>query len=348
MIPNTKPRIAITMGDPAGIGPEIITKALSTKSILQDVVPVIVGSKRALERAFQFTKQSFPFHTLTSVDELTSIHEDIGLWNDEQFLLDEIPLARVDASCGASAFAWLDRAVDWCKRGWVDAIVTAPLHKEALHLAGHHYPGHTEILAEKTGITDFSLMLIAGNFRVTHVTCHTAISNVPGLLSKQRVLDVIRLLNDALTRLDGKAPTIAVCALNPHGGEGGLFGDEEIRFIRPAVEQAQAEGILAEGPFPCDSIYPKHIGGVYDGVVAMYHDQGHIAFKLTNFHFDPQQKEWETVVGVNVTLGLPIIRTSVDHGTAFDLAGTGKASERSLLDAIDVAVKMVRGKSLNM
>lgn len=340
---TTKPRIAITMGDPAGIGPEIITKALAIHPVIEHCTPIIVGSAKAIERSNQFTGQTFPFHTISDEIDLMNFHSGIGLWNDESHLNDDIPLAKIDASCGASAFAWLDRAIDWCKRGIVDAIVTAPLHKEALHLAKHHYPGHTEILAEKTDTTDFSLMLIAGNFRVTHVTCHTAIANVPSLLSKQRILDVIRLLNDALTRLDGKSPTIAVCALNPHGGEGGLFGDEEIKYIQPAVKEAQAEGIKAEGPFPCDSIYPKHIGGVYDGVVAMYHDQGHIAFKLTNFHFDPQQKEWETVVGVNVTLGLPIIRTSVDHGTAFDLAGTGKASEQSLLDAIDVAVKLTKG-----
>ncbi len=339
---TTQPKIAITMGDPAGIGPEIIAKALSKPDVLQACSPIIVGSNRALRRAFSFTGKQFPVQTLMTEKEVGAFQDGTGLWNEERHLPDEIPLARIDASCGASAFDWLTTAIAWCKQGLVDAIVTAPLHKEALHLAGHNYPGHTEILAEQTGVTDFSLMLIADKFRVTHVTCHTALKDVPSLLSKQRILDVIRLLNEALTRLDGKAPAIAVCALNPHAGEGGLFGDEEVVHIAPAVVEAQKEGIHAEGPFPCDSIYPKHIGGVYDGVVAMYHDQGHIAFKLTHFHFDPDQKEWETVVGVNVTLGLPIIRTSVDHGTAFDLAGTGKASERSLLDAIDVAVQLTK------
>ncbi len=222
----------------------------------------------------------------------------------------------------------------------MDAIVTAPLHKEALNLAGHHYAGHTEILAEETKTKEFSLMLIAGRFRVTHVTCHVALSQVSPLLTEERITSVIQLFDQALMRMDGKQPRIAVCAFNPHSGEAGLFGDEEIHAIRPAVQQCSSEGIDVQGPLPSDSIYPQLIGGRYDGVVAMYHDQGHIPFKLSNFHYDPEKQEWSTVTGVNVTLGLPIIRTSVDHGTAFDLAGTGKASDQSLLDAIGVALRL--------
>lgn len=339
-----KPILAITMGDPAGVGPEIIAKALSRTEQVRNYIPLIIGSERALLRAFSFTGAQFDYQRLPSIDELPKDVEGVYLMSDESNLSGEIPLARVDAACGASAFTWLDTAIQLARQRKVSAIVTAPLHKEALNQAGFHYAGHTEILAEKTGVREFSLMLIAGKFRVTHVTCHVAIRNVPALLSRERIGSVIRLFDQALRRLDGKPPRIAVCALNPHGGEGGLFGDEEIRFITTAVRDCTEEGIQVYGPFPSDSIYPQLIGGRYDGVVAMYHDQGHIAFKLANFSFDSQAQEWGTVTGVNVTLGLPIIRTSVDHGTAFDLAGTGKASERSLLDAIEVAVKLTQTK----
>jgi len=336
-----KPILAVTMGDPSGIGPEIIAKAFSRKDVLDRCAPLILGSERALRRAFSFTRTSFPYIRLDSESLLPDEMENgIYLWNDESHLGEEIPLARIDAACGASAYAWLVRAIRLAQKRQVAAVVTAPLHKEALNLAGHHYAGHTEILAEETGTRNFSLMLIAGRFRVVHVTCHAALASVSQQLTPERIADVIRLFHSALLRLDGKSPRIAVCAFNPHAGEGGLFGEEEIRAIRPAVEQCAQAGIEVCGPFPSDSIFPQLVGGRFDGVVAMYHDQGHIAFKLCNFHFDPEKQEWSTVTGVNVTLGLPIIRTSVDHGTAFDLAGSGKASEQSLVDAVDVALKL--------
>ncbi|MBZ0255841.1 4-hydroxythreonine-4-phosphate dehydrogenase PdxA, partial [bacterium] len=264
------------------------------------------------------------------------------LFNDEAGLADPLPLAKVDAACGDAAYRWLSQAISWAKAKQVDAIVTAPLHKVAMNQAGHHFAGHTEILAEQTNTEEFSLMLIAGGFRVVHVTCHVAMKDVSSMLTQERIAMTIRLFNQALSRLDGKPPRIAVCAYNPHAGEEGLFGREEIDAIAPAVDQCKRGGVDACGPYPSDSIFPQLLGGKFDGVVAMYHDQGHIPFKTTNFGFDPDKGEWETVTGVNVTLGLPIIRTSVDHGTAFDLAGTGKASERSLLDAIDVAIRLAR------
>ncbi|MDX9754593.1 MAG: 4-hydroxythreonine-4-phosphate dehydrogenase PdxA [bacterium] len=336
----TKPIIAITMGDPAGIGPEIIAKALAKPETYATFSPVIFGSERALLRAFGFTGVSFPYENLDPKKSFPTTVSGIGLWNDESQLGKTLALGEVDAACGASAFVWLDTAIQLAKEKKVAAIATAPLNKEALNNAGYHYAGHTEILAEKTGTAEYTLMLIAGAFRVTHVTCHVALRDVSSLLTRKRILSTIRIFNQALTRLDGRPPRIAVCAFNPHAGEAGLFGSEEIQAIRPAIEQAIQEGITAEGPFPSDSIFPQLVGGRYDGAIAMYHDQGHIAFKMANFAFDPVKKEWDTVTGVNVTLGLPIIRTSVDHGTAFDLAGTGKASERSLLDAIEVALRL--------
>lgn len=338
----TKPILAITMGDPAGIGPEIIAKALSYPELYSNFSPVIIGSERALRRAFSFTGASFEYQAIDKDAPFPVSIEGAGLLNDESKLPGEIALGKVNAACGASAFIWLDRAIALAKQKKITAIVTAPLNKEALNLAGYHYAGHTEILAEKTGTEEYTLMLIAGKFRVTHVTCHVAIRDVSPLLTVERITGTIRIFDDYLTRLDGKHPRIAVCAFNPHAGEAGLFGDEEQTAIRPSVDICNKEGIQVEGPFPSDSIFPQLVGGKYDGVIAMYHDQGHIAFKMANFGFDAQTKEWGTVTGVNVTLGLPIIRTSVDHGTAFDLAGTGKASERSLLDAIEVALKLAK------
>jgi 4-phospho-D-threonate 3-dehydrogenase / 4-phospho-D-erythronate 3-dehydrogenase len=336
----SKPILAITMGDPSGVGPEIIAKALSNPAAYQNFSPVIIGSERALHRAFDFTGVSFSTSAIDKDAPFPVEINGIGLLNDESALGPEIALAKVDAACGKSAFIWLDRAIQLARDKKIAGIVTAPLHKEAMNMAGYHYAGHTEILADKTHTEEFTLMLIAGNFRVTHVTCHVALKDVSTLLTKERIVSTIRIFHEALTRIDGHAPRIAVCAFNPHCGEAGLFGKEEIQTIRPAVEECVAQGIDAEGPFPSDSIFPQLVGGKYQGAIAMYHDQGHIAFKMANFKFDSQSQEWDTVTGVNVTLGLPIIRTSVDHGTAFDLAGSGKASERSLLDAMEVAVKL--------
>lgn len=334
-----KPLIAITMGDIAGVGPEIIVKALAHRELTKRCRFLIIGSEQALQRAFSMTKRSIEYTVIESESYLAKI-SDITLLNDERFLGDKLPLGVVDPACGASAFAWLEVGIRLAQMKRVDAIVTAPIHKEALNQAGHHYAGHTEILAEKTDTKEFSLMLIAGKFRVVHVTCHVALSQVSPLLTRERISSTIHLFHRALSRLDHKSPRVAVCAFNPHAGEGGLFGLEELRSISPAIEGCKSDGIEVSGPFPSDSIYPQHMGGKFDGVVAMYHDQGHIPFKLANFGFDAVRKEWKTVTGVNVTLGLPIIRTSVDHGTAFDIVGTGKASEQSLLDAIDVALKL--------
>ncbi len=341
-----KPVIAVTMGDPAGIGPEVIAKAIPHDWVLKACTLLIIGSERALRRAMRITGTSFPYKCLPAGEEIPPSFSDVVLWNDETHLREHIPLAVTDPSCGASAFAWLERAIQLAMGKQVAAIVTAPLNKAALNQAGHPYAGHTEILADKTGTKEYSLMLIAGDFRVVHVTCHVAMAQVSSLLTVERVTSTIRLFHEALTRLDGAAPRIAVCAFNPHAGEGGLFGDEEIRVITPAVHQCAGEGIHVSGPFPPDSIFPQMTGGRYNGVVAMYHDQGHIPFKLANFKFDPEKQEWQRVTGVNVTLGLPIIRASVDHGTAFDIAGTGKASEQSLLDAIRVALKLAGGVAL--
>jgi 4-phospho-D-threonate 3-dehydrogenase / 4-phospho-D-erythronate 3-dehydrogenase len=224
--------------------------------------------------------------------------------------------------------------------GKARAIVTAPLNKEALNLAGHHYAGHTELLADLTGARDSAMLLAHGDFRVSHVTTHVALEDVPKRVTRQRIRRVLELTREALSQLGIARPRIAVAALNPHAGEGGIFGRHDIDVTAPLVADLASAGWDVEGPVPGDTVFVKMRGGRYDAVVAMYHDQGHIPVKLLGFTVDPETGAWTALSGVNVTLGLPIIRTSVDHGTAFDIAGTGRADEGSLIEAIEMAIAM--------
>jgi 4-hydroxythreonine-4-phosphate dehydrogenase len=247
---------------------------------------------------------------------------------------------EVSADAGRLAYNAIDIAVRLAMAGQVQAICTAPLNKEALNLAGHHFSGHTELLAHLTGARDSVMMLAHGNMRVSHISTHTALANVPSRVTPERVRRVIELTGDALRRLGIATPSIAVAALNPHAGEGGLFGREDIEVTTPTLAALQAEGHDVQGPIPGDTVFVKLRAGQYDAVIAMYHDQGHIPVKLLGFHIDPATGKWESLSGVNVTLGLPIVRTSVDHGTAFDIAGKGIASAVSLVEALDFAIKL--------
>jgi 4-phospho-D-threonate 3-dehydrogenase / 4-phospho-D-erythronate 3-dehydrogenase len=228
--------------------------------------------------------------------------------------------------------------------GQVDATVTAPINKEAIHKAGHHFSGHTEIYAHFTKTEKYAMLLADSDLRVIHVTTHVSLRQACDLCKKERVLDVIRLLDDACRQFGIQNPRIAVAGLNPHAGEGGLFGDEEILEIIPAIEEANKQGFHVEGPVPPDTMFVKAVQGKYDGCVAMYHDQGHIPFKLEGFQWDNEKQTMKSVKGVNITLGLPIIRTSVDHGTAFEIAGRGIASPDAMLVSIDYAIKMAQNK----
>jgi len=228
----------------------------------------------------------------------------------------------------------------------VDATVTNALNKEAMNLAGHHYSGHTEIYAEFTGTEKYTMMLAHENLRVVHVSTHVSLREACDRVKKERVLEVIRIAYQACKELGIENPKVGVAGLNPHSGENGMFGREEIEEITPAIEAAKTEGILADGPVPPDTIFSKARGGWYDIVVAMYHDQGHIPLKVVGFVYNQEEKKWDAVAGVNITLGLPIIRASVDHGTAFDQAGSGEASELSLVNAIDYAIRMAESKSI--
>lgn len=323
-------RIGITLGDPAGVGPEIVAKLLSVPGLPDCAKLVVLGGRGVLKQGLRAIGSDPAAAERTAMETIEGA-DPAGY-----------RFGAIQAECGEAAYQALVRGIDMAKAGEIDALVTGPLHKQALHLAGHTYPGHTEILAERCGGVDVALMLVAGSFRVVHVTCHTALREVSESLTIERIQQVAHLFHNALVGLDGRAPRMVLCALNPHAGEGGLFGREELDVLAPGVERCRASGLNLSGPLPSDSVYPRHRAGEFDGVIALYHDQGHIAFKLVNFHVDRKTGEWTEVCGVNVTLGLPIVRTSVDHGTAFDIAGTGRASERSLCDAVEVAVQLAR------
>lgn len=326
-----KPVIAITMGDPCGIGPEIIIKALQAPEVVDLCTPVVIGDRAALERAILVCGVARHIHEVAAAEDAPAARKDsIPLLALSRLTPADIVYGAPTAAAGDAVYRYICHAARLCREGAVAAMVTAPISKESMHRAGHDYPGHTELLAELCGTDDFVMMLAGDVLRVSLVTIHEALADVPRLVTFEQVLRTIRITAEGITRLTGKtSPKLAVLALNPHCGEAGKFGDQEREVIEPAVNAARQEGILVEGPLSADTLFHFAQQGGYDGVVAMYHDQGLIPFKM--LHFDD---------GVNITLGLPIIRTSVDHGTAYNLAGSGTASEKSLLAAIRMAAGM--------
>lgn len=338
------PHLAITMGDPAGIGPEIIVKAahqLRDRIAAGDLRLAILGSVPALRRAEAALG--------LASEEIPAVAED-GEWPALCCLQADaegapIALGAISADAGRFAYKAIEAGVRLALSKRIGGIVTAPLNKAALNLAGYHYAGHTEMLAELTGVRGSVMMLAHGNMRVSHVTTHCALEEVPGRLTPERLRLVIDLTDAALKGLGLARPKIAVAALNPHAGEGGLFGRQDIDVSTPVIERANADGLDVHGPVPGDTVFVKLRAGQYDAVVAMYHDQGHIPVKLLGFEIDPATGKWMDLSGVNVTLGLPIIRTSVDHGTAFDIAGKGIANARSLVEAIEFAERLAAGRA---
>jgi 4-hydroxythreonine-4-phosphate dehydrogenase len=328
------PIIGITMGDPAGVGAEVIVKALAREEVWEVCRPVVIGDAARLRSVSKIMGSSAVVRQLGRVEEAEFRFPAIDCV-DLKIIPEETPFGRLSAICGEAAFRYLERSIQLANESRIDAICTAPLNKEALHLAGHRYPGHTEILAELTGTPEVSLMLVGPKLRVIHVTAHV------GLVEAIRRIDA-ELIERTIARgremtLTGSEPRIGVCGINPHAGENGIFGDgEEEEKILPAVQRCKAKGWLVEGPLPADTLFYLAATGRYDLVVAMYHDQGHGPFKVLGIEN-----------GVNVTAGLPIVRTSVDHGTAFDIAGTGKADEGSMLAALRLAAGLAgkrRGK----
>lgn len=325
-----KPVIAITMGDPCGIGPEIIVRALEN-SVVQDVcLPVILGDRNAMERAIALVGSRLKLVTLADV-ELPECCSPRTIYLKEVTALtsNDMEYGHPTVVSGDAVYRYITDAARLCQNGQVDAMATAPINKGAMNLAGHNYPGHTELLAELTGSEEFVMMLAGQRLRVALVTIHEAMADVPGLITFDRVLSTIMTTHLGIARYFCPRPRIAVLSLNPHAGEGGMFGDHEQRIIVPAIEEARRMGVDATGPHSADTLFHFAANGDYDAVVCMYHDQGLIPLKL--LHFDD---------GVNITLGLPIIRTSVDHGTAYNLAGKGIARAESMKAAIVTAAQM--------
>lgn len=340
-----RPVIGITMGDPASIGPEITLKALNNPGIYEQAKPLVVGDIGMMYKARETVGlKNLKFHKISQVSEALFEYGTIDVLDMGLVDSEKLELGKVSKEAGEAAFQYVVKVIELANKGEVDATVTNAFNKEAINLAGHHYSGHTEVYAEYTGTKSYTMMLALGNLRVVHVSTHVSLREACDRVKKDRVLEVIRIANDACKQLGIKNPKVGVAGLNPHSGEGGLFGREEIEEIIPAIEAANAEGIQAEGPVPPDTVFSKARGGWYDIVVAMYHDQGHIPLKVVGFVYDRDAQVWEAVEGVNITLGLPIIRVSVDHGTAFDQAGTGQANELSLMNSIDYAIRLAKNR----
>jgi 4-hydroxythreonine-4-phosphate dehydrogenase len=329
MMTKKIPVIGITMGDPSGIGPEIILKSFEKPSV-RDSRIIVIGDYRIMEAAYGLSGiNSYNLKRIYDARDASFGRNILNILDLQCVDMKEFKPGRVMAGSGNAAFQSVKKAVELTLGRNIDAIATAPLNKEALHLAGHNYPGHTEILADLSGTKNYAMLLYDRKLSVIHVSTHTSLLNAIKTLRKERIESVIRLADDMMSRIVGNHPRIAVAGLNPHAGENGLFGDEEIKEIIPAVKEMQKEGIDVSGPHPPDTVFLQTLNGNYDIVVAMYHDQGHIPLKLIGFRS-----------GVNVTAGLPFIRTSVDHGTAFEIAWQGKADDNSMIQSIKLAIKL--------
>jgi len=326
MSTHSLPRIAVTMGDPAGIGPEICLHLLKDASLAEICIPIVFGDAGVLQRVAE--KLKIPF--LAPVVLNPRVAKGPGVLDLRAIDAAAVISGRVDARCGDAAYRYVIAAIDAGLAGSIDAVATGPLNKEAMHAAGHKYPGHTEIFSERMKAARSCMMLTSPEVTCSFVTVHVGYHEVPRLLSVRRILDVIELTADAMQRIRGRPPRLAVCGLNPHAGENGLFGQgEEEKFIRPAIAAARAQGLEIEGPLPPDTAFLPRRRQTTDAFICMYHDQGHIPLKALAFDS-----------AINTTLGLPVIRTSVDHGTAFDIAWQGRANPSSLGEAVRLAARL--------
>jgi 4-hydroxythreonine-4-phosphate dehydrogenase len=321
------------MGDPAGIGPEVIAKGLAGREIARVCRPLVIGSAAVMRRTVRTLRLPLRVVEVQGHGQPPARRGEIAVLDPLERPLGRVRLGRPSAETGAAAVAFITKAVRLAELGCTAGMVTGPINKEAINLAGHAYPGHTELLADLTRSREVGMMILGGPLKIMFVTTHLAIRDLPGALTPVRVERAIRLAHRALREFFGVArPRIGVAALNPHAGEGGLFGDEERKTILPAVRRARAAGLNASDPLPADTLFGKALRGDYDGLVAMYHDQGLIPLKLVAFGRC-----------VNLTVGIPIIRTSVDHGTAYDIAGKGVADPGSLIEAVRLAARLAQG-----
>ena len=333
MTHTTKPLLAITMGDPAGTGAEIVTKSLAEAEIRQVCRPVVIGDAATMKEALALTGMPGEVRAIGDVSEARFEPELIEVVDLENVDLGKLERGRNSPVCGQASYEYIKLATELAMAGAVDAIVTSAISKEALNGAGHHYDGHTGLLADLCGTPDVTMMLVAERLRVAHVSTHLSLREAIERVRPERILKVLELADDGIRKLGVDNPRLAVAGLNPHAGEGGLFGDEDSKYITPAIEEARRRGLDASGPHPGDTVFFRTLHGEFDGAIAMYHDQGHVAAKMLGI--------W---LGVNVTLGLPIIRTSVEHGTSFDKAGKGTADPRSLNGALRLASTMAVGR----
>lgn len=338
------PVIGITMGDPAGIGAEITVKALTQHDWRGKCIPVVIGDYEAMQDAIRFTHSDCTLNIIESPEQASANFGAIDLIDLKYLLPGSWEYKKVGSLAGEAAFNYVKKATELALEHKLHAIVTGPINKESINLAGYHYSGHTEILADLTKQKDYAMLLMSETLRVIHVTTHISMRQACDRITKERVYTVIRLAEDAMRSLGFANAKIGVAGFNAHCSENGLFGDEDANAIIPAIEKARSQGINVEGPVPPDTVFVKAQAGQYDIVVAMYHDQGHIPLKLSGFKLDLNTKKYTSMSGVNCTIGLPIIRTSVDHGTAFGKAGEGRANEESLVDAMNVAIQMARNK----
>lgn len=337
-------KIGITMGDPAGIGAEITVKALNNPAVYKECIPMVIGDYEAIKDAVDFCGLSLNIKCVSSPAECVGEYGTIELYDMRFLKKGGWDYKKPSAICGEASFQYILKGIDLAMKKEIGAVITAPINKEAIHMAGYNYSGHTEIFADYTNTPKYAMLLASGNLRVIHVTTHCSLRDACDRIKKDRVYDVINFAKEGLGLLGIENPKIAVAGLNPHSSENGLFGDEEQNEIIPAIEKAQADGVDVTGPVPPDTVFVKALGGKYDVVVAMYHDQGHIPLKLLGFKMSDNNGNFSDMSGINCTIGLPVIRSSVDHGTAYGKAGEGRANEGSLLDAINAGIMMARNK----
>lgn len=342
-----RPILGITMGDVCGCGPEVTIRALMRPETYDLCRPVIIGSAQIAERAMRLLDaRELRLHPVGRISDAEFTFGCVDVFDlPLPVPVQEVPYGEVTTLGGEAAFCAVRTAIELAMKGELDGTVTGPLNKEALHLAGHAFSGHTEIFAHFTGAKDYAMMLADEDLRVVHVSTHVSLREACDRVKKERVYRCIHLAADACRDIGISEPRIAVAGLNPHAGEGGLFGREEIEQIQPAIELARKDGLCVDGPIPPDTVFSKAKGGLYDIVVAMYHDQGHIALKVGGFVLDKATGKWNSVQGINITLGLPIVRVSVDHGTAFDVAGKGIARSDSMENAISAAARLSAARS---
>lgn len=335
-----KPIVAITMGDPASIGPEIALKALLNKELYDICQPLLVGDFDVFDQISDILSIKVKLNRISEVSQATFKFGTIDVFDLGNTDVTKLQFGHISANCGEAAFQSVKKVIELALAGEVDATVTGPINKKSINEAGHYYAGHTEIYATLTNTKRYAMLLVEDNMRVIHVSTHVSLRQACDLVKKERILEVTELLHNGMIQLGATNFKIGIAGLNPHAGDSGLFGTEDDLEILPAVEEARRLGYDVEGPVPADTMFAKAATGYYGGVVAMYHDQGHIPFKLSGFKWNAEKKRMDSVKGVNITMGLPIIRTSVDHGTAFEIAGKGIASPDAMVLAIESAVQL--------